>query len=245
MGHKSGVKHLKRLATPSFWPLHRKEHAWAPKPHAGAHRSEACLPLGLIVREETKSATTRRETAQILAGGNVKIDGRTRSDVNCPVGLMDVVEFQDANLTYRILPVHRRGLSLIRIPKDEAKFKLCKIMDRRTARKGTMQLILHDGRTIGLSKEEAAPYATNDTLRISLPTQRILSHIPFQKSNLALVVAGRNQGKNGKVIEMQNGTATRPAMVTIEDSDGNRFDTVKDYTFIVGTDKTAIKLETS
>jgi small subunit ribosomal protein S4e len=245
MGHKSGVKHLKRLATPSFWPLHRKEYTWAPKPHPGAHKAKACLPLGLIVREETKSAKTRRETTQVLAGGKVKIDGRRMSDVNYPVGLMDVVEFQDANASYRILPVQRHGLSMIRITKDEAKFKLCKIMDRRTGAKGATQIFLHDGRTIGLPKEEAAPYATNDTLRISVPTQRILGHIPFQKSNLALVVAGRNQGKNGKVLEMQNGTATRPAMVTIEDSEGNRFDTVKDYTFIVGTDKTAIKLEAS
>ena len=245
MGHKSGVKHLKRLATPAFWPLHRKEFTWAPKPHPGAHAAESCLPLGLIVRDELHSATTRREVTRILSAGRVKIDGRTKLDVNYPVGLMDVVEFPDANLSYRVLPLERRGLSIIRIPKDEAKFKLCKIMDKTVAPDGITQLGLHDGRTILLPKEENASYATNDTLRISLPNQRILNHIPFAKGNMALIVAGRNQGKSGKVMEIEKGTATRPAMVKIEDHEGKRIDTIMDYTFAVGTDKAAIKLESS
>jgi ribosomal protein S4E len=32
-------------------------------------------------------------------------------------------------------------------------------------------------------------------------------------------------------------------MVTIEDQTGNKFDTIVDYTFVVGSDKSAIKLE--
>jgi ribosomal protein S4E len=34
-------------------------------------------------------------------------------------------------------------------------------------------------------------------------------------------------------------------MVRIEDDTGNKFDTMRDYTFVVGTDKPAIKLEAS
>jgi len=44
-------------------------------------------------------------------------------------------------------------------------------------------------------------------------------------------------------VDLQDGTATRPAMVTIEDHAGSKFDTIVDYTFVVGTDKPAIKLE--
>jgi ribosomal protein S4E len=46
-------------------------------------------------------------------------------------------------------------------------------------------------------------------------------------------------------VELQSGTATRPAMVTIEGSSGSRIDTIVDYTFVVGTDKPTIKLEAS
>ena len=78
---------------------------------------------------------------------------------------------------------------------------------------------------------------------ISLPTQRVLNQIKFEKGNFVLVIAGRSSGRNGKILEMQKGTATRPAMVTIEDPTGSKFETVVDYTFVVGTDKPTIKLE--
>jgi len=244
VGSKGGLRHLKRLPAPSYWPIHRKEAAWAPKPNPGAHATRSCLPLGIILRDALHVAKTRREVVHILSQGKVKVDGRTRYDENYPVGLMDVIELADANLAYRILPVERQGLTILRIPKDEAKFKLCKVMDKTTAPKGTVQFGVHDGRNLIAPKDEtAAPYRTNDTLRVSLPTQRILSHIKFEKGNLALVVAGRNAGKSGKIVELQNGTATRPAMVTIEDKTGSKFDTIVNYTFVVGTDKPAIKLE--
>ena len=245
MANKGGQGHLKRLASPWYWPIHRKESTWAPKPTPGGHKSSLCLPLELIVRDDLKLAKTRREVTSILSKGKVKVDGRPRIERNLPVGLMDVVEFLDANAAYRVLPVERKGLSLIKIPKDEAKFKLCKVLRKTTSRGGHTQFGTHDGRNISAEAKEGEPadYSTNDTLRVSIPTQRVLGQIKFEKGNFALVIAGRNSGKGGKIVDMQRGTATRPAMVTIEDTSGNKFDTVVDYTFVVGTDKPAIKLE--
>ncbi len=247
MGSKGGLGHLKRLASPSFWPIHRKESAWVPKPNAGAHSSSHCLPLELIIRDELALGKNRREVGSILAEGKVKVDGRSRRERNHPAGLMDVVEFTDANLAYRVIPVEGKGLSVIKITKDEAKFKLCKILRKGIAPGGRMQYGTHDGRSLTPKPEEgvSAAYSTNDTLRISIPTQRVLNHIKFEKGNFALVIAGRNLGKSGKIIELQAGTATRPSMVTIEDATGNKFDTMVDYTFVVGTDKASIKLEAS
>lgn len=247
MGHKGGFGHLKRLAAPWFWPIHRKEYTWAPKPNPGAHRSSTCLPLELVLRDDLRVAKTRREVGGILSSGKVKVDGRIRQEKKLPVGIMDVIELADANIAYRVLPVEKRGLSLVRIPKDEAKFKLCKILNKKVAPKGVVQYSTHDGRSITATKEEgeSTVFATNDTLRLSIPTQRVLNHIKFEKGNYALVVAGRNLGKSGKIVELQDGTATRPAMVTIEDQTGNKFDTIVEYTFVVGTDKPAIKLEAS
>lgn len=245
MGHKGGLGHLKRLPAPWFWPIHRKEFTWAPKPSPGPHRTSSCLPLELVLRDDLKVAQTRREVAALLAGSKVKVDGRVRPDENYPVGIMDVVELGDANIAYRVLPVVGKGLRLVRIPKDEAKFKLCKILRKNNVAKGQVQYGLHDGRSfiVQPTEPEATSYSTNDTLRLSVPTQKVLGHIKFEKGNFALVVAGRNLGKNGKIVEFQNGTATRPATVTIEDSTGSKFDTMVEYTFAVGTDKPSIKLE--
>jgi small subunit ribosomal protein S4e len=247
MGSKGGRGHLKRLPAPWFWRIHRKEWKWAPKPNPGAHGTSNCLPLELVLRDDLAQAKTRREVTTILSGGKVKVDGRVRQDKNFPVGIMDVIELTDANISYRVLPIERKGLSLIRIPKDEAKYKLCKILRKNTEAKGLVQFGLHDGRnlTVPPTDAEASGYSTKDTLRLSIPTQRVLGHIKFEKGNFALVVAGRNLGKTGKIVELQQGTATRPAMVTIEDSAGSKFDTMAEYTFVIGTDTSSIKLEAS
>lgn len=247
MGRKGGLGHLKRLASPGYWPIHRKEQPWAPKPNPGPHASSYCLPLEIIVRDELGLAKNRREVSKVVAGGKVKVDGRARLEKNHPAGLMDVVEFADANLAYRMLPVKGKGLGLVKISKDEAKFKLCKILGKKTAPKGLVQYSTHDGRNLTFSATDAQSndFSTNDTLRISIPTQRVLNHMKFEKGNYALVTAGRNIGKSGKIIEMQPANATRPAMVRIEDDAGAKFDTMVDYTFVVGTDKPSIKLEAS
>jgi small subunit ribosomal protein S4e len=247
MGRKGGQGHLKRLASPNFWPVHRKEAAWVPKPNPGAHGTSECLPLELIIRDELALGKNKREVGTILAGGKVTVDGRPRRERNHPAGLMDVIEFTDANIAYRVLPVEGKGLSVVKIPKDEAKIKLCKILHKGVAPGGIVQYGMHDGRSFTVPPTEGQPaaYSTNDTLRISIPTQRVLNHIKFGKGNFALVIAGRNLGKSGKIVELQPGTATRPAMVTIEDTTGNKFDTVAEYTFVVGTDKPTIKLEAS
>jgi small subunit ribosomal protein S4e len=183
--------------------------------------------------------------AVILSNGKVKVDGRVRQEKNFPLGIMDVIELTDANISYRVLPIERRGLSLIKITKEEAKYKLGKIIRKSTNPKGATQYGLHDGRNIAVSTtgSDTPTYSTNDTLRLSIPGQRVLGHMKFEKGNFALVVAGHNLGRTGKIAEMQQGTATRPAMVTLEDSAGSKFDTMVKYTFVVGTDKPSIKLE--
>ena len=247
MGSKGGLGHLKRLPAPWFWSIHRKEWKWAPKPSPGAHSSSDCLPLELVLRDYLHQAKTRREVAAILSGGKVKVDGRVRRDKNFAVGIMDVVELADANIAYRVLPLQGKGISLIRITKEEAKFKLCKILRKNTGAKGLIQYGMHDGRTLSVppTDAEAAGYSTNDTLRLSVPAQRALGCIKFEKGNHALVAGGRNLGKMGKILEVQEGTATRPATVTIEDSSGSKFDTMVEHTIVVGTDKPSIKLEAS
>ena len=245
MANKGGLGHLKRLPAPWFWPIHRKEWKWAPKPNPGAHSASLCLPLEIVLRETLGKAKTRREVAAILSSGKIKVDGRVRQDKNFPVGIMDIVELVDANASYRVLPVVGQGLSLIPVSKDEAKFKLCKIMRKSTESKGLVQYGMHDGRNITLPPTEAetSGYSTNDTLKLSLPAQRVLDHIKFEKGNSALVTAGRNLGRTGKIVEVHNGTATRPSTLTIEDSAGSKFETMVEYTFVVGTDKPSIKLE--
>jgi small subunit ribosomal protein S4e len=248
LGKKGGSKHLKREKAPRFWPIHPKETQWAAKPRPGPHSQRACLALSGVLRDVLGYAKTARESRIILARDRVSVDGKIQRDDRFPAGLMDVIELPDANMSYRILPAIGKGLTAVRIPKDEAKAKLCRIEGKTTLRKGKVQLNLHDGRNIIVQVANARDpkedtYKTRDTLRISIPTQKILGHLKFGEGAYAIVTSGKNLGRHGKIMKIEPSTAARRATALIEDPSGNRFETIADYLFIVGEEKPMIKIE--
>jgi len=248
MGKKGGKRHLKREKAPRYWPIHPKESYWATKPSPGPHAQRACVPLANLLRDLLGYARNTRESKIILAQNRVSVDGKIRHDYKFPTGLMDVVELPDANMSYRILPAIGKGLTAVRIPKDEAKAKLCRIEDKITLNKGRVQLNLHDGRSIVIPVEDARNpkediYKTRDTVRIGIPTQKILDHLKFAEGAYAIVTSGRNLGRHGKIMNIEPSTVARRATAVIEDPSGNRFETIADYLFVVGQEKPVIKIE--
>ena len=248
MGKKGGKRHLKREKSQRFWLLHPKESQWAVKPSPGPHAQEVCIPLSILLRDMLGYAKNARESKIILAQHRVSVDGKIRRDHKFPAGLMDVVELADANMSYRVLPAVGKGLTAVRIPKDDANSKLCRIENKTTLRKGHVQLNLHDGRSIIIPVQDSRSpkedvYKTRDTVKISIPTQKILGHLKFAEGAYAIVTSGRNIGRHGKIMKLEPSTAARTATALIEDPAGNRFETIADYLFVVGEEKPIIKIE--
>jgi len=248
MGRKGGRKHLKREKAPRSWPIHPKETQWAVRPSPGPHAQRTCLPLSVLMRDVLGYSKSTRESKIILAQKRVIVDGRIRRDHKFPTGLMDVVELPDAKVRYRILPIVGRGLRALQIPKDEAEAKLCRIENKTSLTKGQVQLNLHDGRSIVVPVQDPRNprediYKTRDTLRIAIPDQRILNHVKFAEGAYAIVTSGRNLGRHGKIIKIEQSTAARTATAVVEDPSGDRFETIADYLFVVGDEKPMIKIE--
>jgi small subunit ribosomal protein S4e len=246
MGKKGGLRHLKRFQSPPFWPIHIKEKKWVTKPSPGPHPIHLSIPLLIIVRDILGYAKTAREAKIILSQGKIKVDGNVRRDKKYPVGLMDIIEVEGVDTPFRILPVYGKGLTLIETSKEEAKFKLCRIENKTTIKKGNAQLNLHDGRNLLIKIENPRNpvedvYKVGDTVQLELPTGKLLNHIKFEEGSCALVTFGANMGRYGKVLSLTKGTATRPALVYLEDSIG-KFQTVFNYVFIIGKEKPLIKI---
>lgn len=246
MAKKGGAKHLKRLSAPASWPIHRKEYYWVVKPMPGPHPISSCIPLLIVLREILGYAKTAREAKIILAEGKVKVDGKIKRDEKYPISLMDIVEIPDAKSIFRVLPLPGRGLNLVKVPMEEASFKLCRIENERMVKGGNVQLNLHDGRNILVKINDSRNpieniYETYDTLQVSVPDQKILKHISFKEGNYALITAGRNIGAFGKITQIGEATASRPRMVTVDSSTG-AIQTVTEYVFAVGEETPIIRL---
>lgn len=248
MGKKGGSTVLKRKPAPRLWPIHRKEFVWVVKPTPGPHSLERCLPLTIILRDILKVAKTRKEAKIITAQGKVYVDGKVRGEDRFPTGLMDVVSLPDVDKHFRILPSHK-GLTLHPITKEEASFKLCRIENKTTVKNGHIQLNLHDGSNVLVKvadpkNPQEDDYSTFDTVKLSLPDRQILEHIRMKKDSFAIITGGKNIGKYGKIIEIEEakGKKRKDATVTIEDEKGNRYQTILNFVFAIGETRPLIAL---
>ncbi|MHA2186850.1 MAG: 30S ribosomal protein S4e [Candidatus Thorarchaeota archaeon] len=244
MARRGQKRHLKRLPAPKHWPIKRKHGKFTTKPIPGPHPKDECLTLTLLLREVLEYAENMREVKNILSAGQVSVDGKTRKDPRYPIGLMDVIEIKSSGDRFRLLPKRRGGLRLVEIDESETAFKLCRIEKKMMVPGGKLQMTLHDGRNVLLpDSDKPSNYHTLDTLMLSVPEQKILETISLDKGAYAIVTRGRNVGIEGKIIEVERRIGTHASTVTLEDPDGNRFQTALDYVFVIGTKKSKVKLE--
>jgi small subunit ribosomal protein S4e len=248
LGRKGERGHLKRKPAPKMWPIHRKEAVWTVMPKPGPHSLSRSLPLVLIVRDLLKFAKTAKEAKNIISQEKIMVNGKIRRDERFLVGLMDVISIVDAKKSYRVLP-SRKGLFLHPIDSSEAVFKLCRIEDKTVVKDGHVHLDLHDGASSLIKVDnpqnpEEDVYYTLDVLKLSVPDRELLGHTKLTVGAPAIVIGGKNIGKYGKVItiEKKPSKKRRDLLVTLKDRNGDQFQTILDFVFILGDTEPSISL---
>ncbi len=248
MGTKGKTGRLKRNPAPRFWPIPRKQFTWVIKPSSGPHSLKNCLPLSLVIRDILELAKTRKEAKKIVTQGKVYVDGKVRRKDDFPIGLMDVLSFPDIDRFYRIVPSHK-GLFVNPIDGEEAKFKLFRIEDKTILKNKNIQVVFHDGSTILFKSEDSqnlpeVNYETFDVLKLNIPEKEIIEKLKTKEDNFAIITGGKNIGKNGRIIEIEQTVAKkrRNALVMIEDDNNNRYKTIMDFIFVIGKTKSQISL---
>lgn len=238
MAKMGSKKHLKRYKAPENWPVHTKVNKWTVKTGPGSHALDKSMPLLIVVRDILKIADNSREAKIIINKGDILVDGRPRKDYKFPVGFMDVIEIPKSEKVYRILPDEKGRLILHPITKENKSFKLCRVVDKTTLKGSKIQLNLHDGRNC-LTEDE---YNTADVVKLNIPEQEIEDHIKFENGSLVLVTGGKHIGEMGSIKEITITKSSMPNTVMIESADGDTFQTLKDYVFVLGKDKPLITL---
>jgi small subunit ribosomal protein S4e len=200
--------HLKRLAMPRSWPLPRKTSVWVTRPTPGAHPLELCMPVTLVVRDVLGLAKTAREVRFILHNELAKIDGRVVKDTRRGVGLMDVLSLGEEH--YRCVLDHNGRLQYRSISAKDAEWKVCRIEGKTTIKGGRTQLNLHDGRNILVDDASKEAYSTGDSLKLSLPDQKILEHIRFGEDTRCYLIGGAHVGSTATVKEYVEKRSSMP-----------------------------------
>lgn len=224
--------HLKLIAAPRSWFVPRKTNVFTLRPSPGAHPLEYGMPLGLLLRDELKVASTMGEARKIISNKEILVDGVARADHRFIVGLFDVLSVPKLKKQYRMLLDKKGRLRLAEIAAKEASFKLAKIVGKTALKGGKIQFNLHDGRNI-ISDVKAQ---VGDTFVVSLPAVKITKILQVKKGAAVFLTKGKHAGDVGILKEIKGVEAT----YTVNDAD---VDTAKGYLFVVGDKNSEISLE--
>jgi len=238
MGTIAGSKKLKRQMSPLFWKINRKEKRFVITVRPGSHPKNNSIPSAVLLRDTLNIVNTLREAKSSIYGGKVKVDGVIQKSLHHSIGLMDVVELENANDIYRLVPKNGQTLFPIKINKNEKSKKLVRVKSKTSISGGRTQLGFHDGRTVITDTS----VNVGDTCLLQIPEQKILDVIKFEKNSQVIIIKGTNAGRIGTINEIKEGTFTLPKRISLL-IDDNTVEIPAEITMTIGKEKPMIQIE--
>ena len=228
---------LKRRAAPRAWTVPRKGTKWLKRPGPGPHAQDQSIPLLLVLRDLRHLVTSAREARILVGSGAVRVDGKVTDDLARGLGLMDTLSLdKPLDQHFRLLHDRRGKLVLVPIPAAEAAVKLGRVRFKHAVRGGRVEVTLHDGRNLVVAA--TSPYRVGDSVKIELPAQKVVDHLPLKPGALAFVAGGSHVGELARVDKVEVRNSPQPNLVHFKEG----FATVKEYVFVVGEASPAVTI---
>ena len=162
--------------------------------------------------------------------GEVRVDGAIVHDLARGLGLMDTLSLaKPLDAHFRVVKNRRGKLVLIPIAAAEAAVKIGRVRFKHAVPGGKVEVTLHDGRN--LLVPPTSPYRVGDSLKIQVPGQKVVAHLPLSPGQLAYVAGGSHVGGDRprrRKLEVRN--SSQPNLVHFKEG----FSTIKEYVYVVG-----------
>ncbi|WOF15506.1 30S ribosomal protein S4e [Methanoplanus sp. FWC-SCC4] len=234
--------HIKRLNAPTGWRIAKKQNVFITKTAPGPHNKNA-MPMVVWLRDHTGLALNMKEVKKILSSRSIIVNGKVCTDPKMGLGVFDIVAIPKMEKYFRILRNKKGDYVSVDISEEDAKTRLCKIADKTIVKGGKIQLNLRYGANILVDSQE---YKPKDSVVLNIAEGdghfTVVDHFPFAEGNVAMIIGGRHSGKVGKItkINVIPGSISN-RIYLVEEKSGEEFDTVEDYTFMVGKSESVIK----
>ena len=165
------------------------------------------------------------------------MDGVIRKSLHHGIGLMDVVELEGSNKTYRLVPQDGTLLKPIEIDDAEKTKKFVVVKSKNTIKNGKTQIGFHDGKTL----IDETSVSVGDTCVMQIPEIKILEVIKLEKGMNCLIIKGVNAGKIGKIDEIKKGTFSIPKSIDIT-LDDRKIEIPAKLVMPIGNDKPVVTI---
>ncbi len=212
---------MKRLNSPEFFGIHRKEFAYITKPNAGRHSLRRCIALSLAARKLGVADTTT-EADKAIKSKAFKVNGKIITEPKYPVGIGDIVE--TGGEAYKLwINVQAK----ITFEPTKNKEPLYKIIGKYKDKSNKLMLMLHDGSVMAAKSD----IAVNDS--VVLKNGKIEKTIKLAPGALCAVVDGVHVGSEGTIVNLVEGTMHKPRSLVVE-SGSSKFETLVRNIMVTG-----------
>lgn len=233
--------HMKRLTSPTGWRIAKKENKFVTKTAPGPHNKNS-MPMVVWLRDHMGMALNMKEVKKILKDRSVILNGVPCTDPKLGIGVFDIISIPKTDKHFRILRNKKGDYVSVPISAENAKTRLCKIANKTIVKDGKIQLNLRYGANLLVESQEFKP---RDSIVIGLEGDerfKVIDHFPFAEGNVAMIIGGSHSGKVGRITKIETIPGSISNRVYLKDeSSGNDFDTIEEYTFIIGTKEPAVK----
>jgi small subunit ribosomal protein S4e len=154
---------------------------------------------------------------------------------------MDVLNIVKTGESFRLLYDEKGRFTLVSVKGPEANFKLCKIVKKAVGPNKIPYVVTHDARTIRFPHPDINE---NDTIKLDLEKNEIVSWISNEPGHLAYVTGGNNIGRVGSILHVERHLGSFD-IVHLKDANGKTFATRSGNIFIIGNKKSEITLPAS
>ena len=225
--------HLKTIAAPKMWPVHRKSKKFLLRPNPGAHSMNSSVSLNFFLIELSQISKTKKESVSILYNKEVLVNGKRRKEIEFPVGLFDVISIPEIKKNYRISITKKGKITAFEIEAKEASGKAYKISNKKIV-SGKTELNFSDGTNLMVDKDS---FKVGDTLYIDFLKKNTIEHLKLEKGTTIFLTGGRHIGSLGKVEDIIG------SKIVYKIKSNDVHETLKEYAFVVGHDKPLFKIE--
>ncbi|MGC8730348.1 MAG: S4 domain-containing protein [Candidatus Micrarchaeia archaeon] len=222
MALKGNKRHIKRLASPAFFDIHKKEAKYITKPNPGRHNLNKSMALVSVIKT-LGLANSSAEAKKIIKSGAILVNSKIIKEEKYPVGIQDIITAgtDKSKQNYKITINQKGKISFVKVGEDANSSYTYKLVKKFKTKGNKIMLQLYDGSLIEGNKD----INTGDSVQID-SNKKILRVIKMAPGTSCFIIDGIHVGTEGTIKEIIPGTRQRDKSVKIATKDGVEFETL-------------------
>ena len=184
--------HLKRQKVPKNWPIPRHGTTYVVRPNFNLKKG---IPILVVIRDMMKIAQNKKEVKKAIHMKHILLNDKPVTDEKNSALLFDTITIVPSKKYYRIGFSENRKFQLSEIKEGESKYKISKIVNKKTLKGKKVQLNLSDG----MNFISDIKCQINDSVLINFKDKKIEKCLALKENAKIVIFAGKHSGEEGVI----------------------------------------------